>query len=218
MVIKEDKKEEQLNNLQDIRKLMDRSSRFSALSGISSITAGIIAIFGCLYVAFQLDFPIYAQAQNIMHWNNTPSEKITIKFLITTGFAVAFLSFFAFLLFANQKAKKYNIKLFNSTGKKFIFNHVLFLLCGGLFAAILFYYSTYLLIVPALLIFYGLALINISKFSYDTIRNLGIIEIILGFILCLIPVYSFLFFFIGFGVLHIIYGLILHFKYDNQSE
>ncbi len=218
MEIKEDKTEEQLNNLLDIKILIERSSRFSSLSGISAISAGIIAIFGCLYTAFQLNFPIYSQAQSIMNWNDTAGEKITIKFLIITGFIVFFLAVTAFLFFANQKAKKHGVKLFNNTGKKFIFHGLLFLISGGLFATVLFYYGFYLLIVPSLLIFYGLALINISKFSFNTIRNLGILEIILGFILCLMPVYALFFFFLGFGVLHIIYGLILHFKYDSPAE
>jgi len=218
MKLTEDKKEEQLNSLQDIKTLMERSSRFSSLSGVSAISAGIIAILGCIYAAFQLELSIFAQAQSIMHWNDTPGEKITIKFLISTGMAVFVLALISFLFFANQKAKRHGIKLFNSTGRKFILHGLIFLISGGLFASVLFYYGFYLLIVPSLLIFYGMALINISKFSFNTIRNLGILEIILGFILCLMPVYALLFFFIGFGVLHIIYGLILHFKYDTQAE
>jgi hypothetical protein len=153
-----------------------------------------------------------------MHWNDTAGEKITIKFLIFTGFIIFFLASAAFLFFVNIKAKKLNVRLFNSTGRKFIFNFCIFLISGGLFAVVLFYYGTYFLIVPSLLIFYGLALINISKLSLSTIRNLGILEVILGFALCFMPVYAFLFFFIGFGILHVLYGLIVHFKYDKQAE
>lgn len=218
MKLTEDKREEQLNSLQDIKNLMERSSRFSSLSGVSAIGAGIIAILGCIYVAFQLEISIFDQARNIMIWNNTSAEKITIKFLIQTGMIVFFLALTSFLFFANQKAKKHGIKLFNSTGRKFIFHGLIFLISGGLFATVLFYYGYYLLIVPSLLIFYGMALVNISKFSFNTIRNLGILEIILGFILCFMPVYALLFFFVGFGALHIIYGLILHFKYDSPTE
>ena len=218
MKLTEDKKEEQLNSLQDIKNLMERSSRFSSLSGVSAISAGIIAILGCLYAAFHLEISIFAQAQGIMIRNNTAAEKATITFLIITGLVVFFFALTSFLFFANQKAKKHNIKLFNSTGRKFISHGLIFLFTGGLFAAVLFYYGFYLLIVPSLLIFYGMALINISKFSFNTIRNFGILEIILGFILCLMPVYALLFFFIGFGLLHIIYGLILHFKYDIPAE
>lgn len=218
MKLKEDKKQEQLDNLLDIKMLMERSSRFSSLSGISGISAGIIAILGCIYVAFQLNLPIYSQAPNIMHWSDTPQEKTTIKFLISTGFIVFILALAAFLFLANFKAKKQNAKLFDNAGRKFLSNFFLFLISGGLFSIVLFYYGFYLLIVPSLLIFYGLALINIGKFSYNTIRNLGIIEVILGFILCLMPVYALLFFFLGFGVLHIICGLIVHFKYDSTEE
>jgi hypothetical protein len=218
MVIKEDKKEEQLNSLQDIRNLMDRSSRFSALSGASGISAGIIGILGCLYVAFQLDFSIFSQAPNIMRWTDTPAEKIALKFLVTTGFIVFFLALASALFFANKKAKTHDVKLLNNIGKKFIFTHSIFVVTTFFFVIILFYYGIYFLIVPSLLIFYGMALINISRFSFNTIRNLGILEIILGLGLCMMPVYAFLFFFIGFGILNIIYGLILHFNYDRQAQ
>ncbi|MBX7046019.1 MAG: hypothetical protein K1X86_09290 [Ignavibacteria bacterium] len=218
MNLTEDKKQEQLESLLNIKNLMEQSARFTALSGASGISAGIIAVFGCLYAAFQLNFPIYAQAQSIMRWGSSPGEASTVKFLITTGLLVFVLALAAFLFFAGKKAKRNSMKLFNSAGRKFIFNHSIFLLSGGLFAAILFYYGFYLLIVPSLLIFYGLALVNISKFSFSSIRNLGILEILLGFILCLAPVYALLFFFIGFGVLHIVYGLILHLNYDRQAD
>jgi hypothetical protein len=211
-------KEEQLQSLTEIKNLIESSSRFTALNGLAGISAGIIAIFGCLYAAFSLDFPLYTQAKTIMHWTDTANEKITLKFLITTALAVFVLAFAAFMFFINRKAKSNNVKLFNHTGRKFILNHCIFLLAGGLFALVLVYYNIFFLVVPALLIFYGLGLINISKFSFNSIRNLGLIEIALGFILCFMPVYALLFFFVGFGVLHIIYGLVFHFNYDRVSE
>jgi hypothetical protein len=218
MKLTEDKKEEQLNSLQDIKNLMERSSRFTSLSGISGIGAGIIAIIGCLYVSFQLNLSIFSEAQNIMRWNNTPDEKITLKFLIQTAFIIFFLAYIAFLFLVNMKAKKINVKIFDSTGRKFIFHFLLFLISGGLFAAVLFYYNFFFLIVPSLLIFYGLALVNVSRLSFNVIRNLGLMEVILGFILCFMPGYALLFFFTGFGVLHVVYGLFVHFKYDKQAE
>lgn len=211
-------KEEQLQSLTDIKNLIESSSRFTALNGLSGISAGIIAVFGCLYAAFSLDFPLFAQAKTIMHWNDTASEKITLKFLLTTGFVVFVLAFTSFMFFINRKAKANNVKLFNHTGRKFIFNHCVFLLAGGLFALVLLYYNVFFLVVPSLLIFYGMGLVNLSKFSFNAIRNLGLMEIALGFILCFMPVYALLFFFIGFGVLHIIYGIIFHFNYDRVTE
>lgn len=211
-------KEEQLQSLTDIKNLIESSSRFTALNGLSGISAGIIAVFGCLYAAFSLDFSLFAQAKAIMHWNDTASEKITLKFLLTTGFVVFVLAFTSFMFFINRKAKANNVKLFNHTGRKFIFNHCVFLLAGGLFALVLLYYNVFFLVVPSLLIFYGMGLVNLSKFSFNAIRNLGLIEIALGFILCFMPVYALLFFFIGFGVLHIIYGIIFHFNYDRVAE
>jgi len=81
---------------------------------------------------------------------------------------------------------------------------------------VLIHYGIYFLVVPSLLIFYGLALVSVSKFSFNIIRNLGIVEIVLGLVLALIPFYALLFFTIGFGVMNIVYGFIVHFNYDKK--
>jgi hypothetical protein len=68
---------------------------------------------------------------------------------------------------------------------------------------------------PACLVFYGLALIQGSANTFDEIRYLGFSEIILGLISASVPGYGLVFWAIGFGVLHIIYGVIMYNKYDK---
>ena len=64
------------------------------------------------------------------------------------------------------------------------------------------------------LIFYGLALLNAGKFTYGEIFYLGILEIITGLIAALLPSQGLIFWIVGFGILHIVYGLVMYRKYE----
>jgi len=86
---------------------------------------------------------------------------------------------------------------------------------GGLFILILLSRGYYGVTAPACLIFYGLALINASRNTYSEVRYLGFTEIILGLISALIPGYGLIFWAIGFGAMHIVYGAVMHFRYDK---
>lgn len=220
MKLTEDKTEEQISSLNDIRALMENSSRFTSLSGLSGISAGIIAILGSVLVSYSLPIGFFEQAKGIMNLNNTTStpDSSTLQFLILIALAVFVLAAISALFFAGRKAKNNNTQLFGSAGKKFIFNHSIFLFTGALFSLVLIYYGIYFLVVPSLLIFFGLGLISVSKFSFNLIRSLGIVEIILGLVLSFIPVYALLFFTIGFGVMNIVYGFIMYFNYDKTNS
>jgi hypothetical protein len=89
------------------------------------------------------------------------------------------------------------------------------LITGGLFILIVLGTGHYGLAAPASLIFYGLALIQASSNTYDEIRYLGFSEIILGLISAILPGFGLIFWALGFGVLHIVYGTIMYNKYDK---
>ena len=77
------------------------------------------------------------------------------------------------------------------------------------------YHGGYFLLPSIMLVFYGLALINASKYTLEDIRHLGYCEIVLGLLSAWFIGYGLLFWAIGFGVLHIVYGTIMYFKYDR---
>jgi len=211
--------EEQLKSLTDIRMMMESSSRFTSLSGLSGIGAGVTAVIGSVFVSLSWNIGIFEKAQGIMNYTDnsiSPPEKGTLQFLIFTALAVFTVAAILAFFFSGRKAKSNDTKLMGNSGKKFIFNHSLFLLTGAIFSLVLIHYGIYFLIVPVLLIFFGLGLISVSKFSFNIMRNLGIIEILLGLTLCLIPQYALLFFMLGFGIMNIVFGLILHFNYDKK--
>ena len=82
---------------------------------------------------------------------------------------------------------------------------------------ILFYYGIYFLIVSSMLIFYGLALINVSKFTFNENARLGVLEICLGILAALAPEYPLLIWVTGFGLLHIVFGIYVYLKYESAG-
>ena len=72
------------------------------------------------------------------------------------------------------------------------------------------------MVAPACLIFYGLALVKASKYTLSDIRYLGIAEIILGILNVFYLRYGITFWALGFGVLHILYGAIMWWKYERR--
>jgi len=121
-------------------------------------------------------------------------------------------------LFTFRKAKKQNESIFSKVGLLAISNLGIPLIAGGIFCLALIYHNIIGLLAPATLIFYGLGLINASKYTYIQIRHLGILEVSLGLISLFILGYGLVFWAIGFGVLHIIYGLIMYLKYEKTAN
>lgn len=207
------KQEEQLNALNDIKKLMDRSSRFISLSGLSGVFAGFTALAGA-YLA-NLEITDYI---NGTYTNGSSIEDLEAN-LFKIGFGVLFVALAGGLLLTLRQSRKKNLPFWDRTTKNLLWNLAIPLVSGGLFIiALLFAHpGTYGLVAPSCLVFYGLALINASKYTYTDIRFLGYCEIILGLIAMFNVGYGLYFWTIGFGVLHIFYGTLMYFKYERGN-
>lgn len=198
-------------DLASIRTMMERSVKFISLSGISGVMAGIYAILGAVAAYFLVHYPTSFFDQRVYSINDYE----TLSQLTLIAIVVLIASLITGFWFSARKAKKYNEKLWNATSKKLFINLSIPLITGGLFILILLYTGHFGVAAPASLVFYGLALIQGSANMYDEIRYLGICEIILGLISALVPGYGLIFWVIGFGILHIVYGTIMHNKYDR---
>jgi hypothetical protein len=117
------------------------------------------------------------------------------------------------LAFTIRKSKKYNLPIWTSATKKMLFNLAIPLTVGGVFCLSLLYHQNYGLIAPATLLFYGLALINAEKYTFSDIKYLGYCQLFLGCVSLFFIGYGLVFWIIGFGILHILYGLIMFRKY-----
>ncbi len=198
-------------DLASIRTMMERSVKFISLSGLSGVMSGIYALLGAVAAYFMVHYPISPLNQRVYSINDFE----TLSQLTFIAIIVLIASLATGIWFSSRKAKKYNEKIWNATSKKLVINLSIPLVTGGCFILILLYTGHFGVAAPASLIFYGLALIQGSANMYDEIRYLGISEIILGLVSALVPGYGLIFWVIGFGVLHIVYGTIMHNKYDR---
>jgi MFS family permease len=196
---------EALNTLNDIKEMMERSSKFKAISGLSIIIIGILASLVSAYIYFFLgDYHI-----------NTPAKWRTTIIVAFCLLVVAFLTVF-FMAFL--KAKRHNLRFtFDTTMRRLLLNFFTPMVAGGLLCAALLMQQHYGLVSSITLIFYGLALINSSYFSYHELRYLGYAELALGLIDCFLVDYAVLTWFLGFGVLHIVFGIIFMLKYERRK-
>lgn len=207
-----EEKNQHLETLTEIRSLMEKSSRFISLSGLSGIFAGIFALIGA-FIAFN-----YLHSYNRYNYDYLMDGSVNpdfyLFFFLNALFVlVSSLTFGSY--FTIRKAKRNNQAIWDATSKRLLINLMVPLAAGGLFCLILLYHGLIGLIAPATLIFYGLALINASKYTLNDIRYLGICEIILGLVGSVYIGYGLLFWAIGFGLLHIIYGSVMYFKYEK---
>lgn len=196
-----------LQDISEIKNMMNKSSQFISLSGLSGIMAGIYALIGA-YIANGL-------IENHVGYYITLESK-TFKLIVLTAFLVLLFSIITSAILTVSKAKKEGEKIWNTASKRLLINFMIPLVTGGIFGLLLLRNGYYSLIAPITLLFYGLACVNASKYTLRDVRYLGITIIILGLIATEFSGYALEFWALGFGVCHILYGSIMYFKYDRK--
>lgn len=207
--------QQHLETLSDIKRIMERSSRFMSLSGLSGVFAGVSALAGA-GGAFAL-FGAYYQKWDVRGYYDDAAFRELRLYLILLGLSVMFLAFVGGLYFTWRKAKRSNLPVFDVTSRKVMINALIPMTAGGAFILGLMYNNLDVLIAPSCLIFYGMALLNASKYTLTDIRYLGISEIALGILNVFFLRRGLYFWAVGFGVLHIFYGILMWWKYERQT-
>lgn len=196
-------------DLSHIRSMMERSSRFISLSGLSGVVAGLTAIIGAgyVYVVFQREGINYFDGdRNIFH-------PALVRELVIIGTLILFVAILSGYFFTANKSKKKGLKIWDATTKRLLFTFSVPLVTGGMVCLALLYHHLFVLVAPATLIFYGLALVNAERYTLTDVKYLGYCQIALGLLSLFFLGWGLLFWALGFGVLHIVYGLIMHKKY-----
>lgn len=198
-----------LKDISEIKNMMNKSSRFISLSGLSGVLAGVYALIGAA-IAYWL---VMTYSNGILILDGWVYETCLLTLAI-----VAILSIGTGILLTTKKAKKDGAKIWDSTSRRLVLNFLIPLVVGGLYILIILSQGKYGQSGGLMLIFYGLALVNASKYSIGDIQYLGYVQIILGLIGAWKPGYGFWLWVMGFGVMHIIYGTWMHFKYDVKKR
>lgn len=198
-----------LKDIGEIKELMNKSSRFLSLSGLSGIFAGVYAILGAAGAYYFL-FPKHGEVIYLYSWR--------FGYLVVVLAAVAFLSITTAMILTTKKAKEKGEKIWDDTTKRLLFNFLIPMVTGGIYILIKLQSQHYGLTASLMLIFYGLGLINASKYTLGTIKYLGMMQVVLGLICAAFPGKGFVFWVMGFGVLHIVYGTIMYFQERKEGE
>lgn len=202
-----------LQTVKEIRTMMEKSSRFLSFSGTSVVLIGFYALLGAFAALRVISAVKYMPGEySAPSWVAIAPPLILIAILVFTLALGTLVFFFA------RKAKRTQQSFFNKPAIRTFLNFFLPLTAGGIFCIALLFNGNVGIIAPSMLLFYGLSLINVSKYTYDNIFWLGCVELFLGLVCAFFPGKGLLFWTIGFGILHIIYGVYFYFRIERKRK
>jgi hypothetical protein len=197
--------QEYIQDITEMRSMMERSSRFMSLSGLAGVMAGIYALAGAFVAWYILGFQ--------------PGAPITtesnVQLLVLVGVIVLVLAIGTAFLLSWKKADRRQEKFGNPVGKRLLINMAVPLVAGGLLVLIMIAKGMTGFIAPFTLLFYGLAQYSAGKYTYDEMKSLGLINLGLGLVGAYFTEYGLLLWALGFGVVHIVYGIYMHYRYER---
>jgi uncharacterized membrane protein HdeD (DUF308 family) len=205
---------EQLQDLKEIRQMMERSTKFLSLSGLSGISAGVIALVAS-FIAWQMRPESVAEVIYDGSQYKPLLNGDYIWSLVYLGLATIVLALAAGFFFTWRKAKKKQSPMWNKTSRRLLVSLCIPMVAGAFVIVSLLINEVYWIIPELTLVFYGLTLVNAAQHTYRDVFYLGISELAVGVIALFISGYSLLFWALGFGILHIIYGVSMHLKYER---
>lgn len=210
-----------LDDIKDIKNMMNKATKFSSLSGFSIIAAGFLAIIGGFLIYSDLEF--FLHEGKLMGYSNLIESEAgsedfqrKIKLLLFVGAIIFSCSVLIFYVAGLKKSKRQQMVFWNPSMVRALKSLFVPVIAGGIFSILLIGHGFVGMVAPATLIFYGLGLINSSKYTYGEIEVLGYIELILGLIASFFMGFGLLFWVIGFGFCHVFFGVIFYLRHDTK--
>ncbi len=205
-----------LAQLTEIRAIMERSSRFLSLSGLSGVGAGVVALAGTAIGHYYLEQEYGAQGYQRLFQTSEGERLAALPFLLGLAVAMILAALLVAAFFTLRRTRRDGLRsLWTAPARRLLLALLVPLVAGGLFCIKLFLSGAPELVVPGLLVFYGLALLNGGKYTLDEIKYLGLTLVALGLVALLLPGYGLLLFGAGFGLGHIGYGLLMYNRYER---
>jgi hypothetical protein len=201
------KEQDYLKDIAEIRTLMERSSRVRALSGLAGILAGIYALVGAYmahsFVGFRPVSVLYALTES------------GLRNVMVLGVSVLVLALGTAVVLTYRRAAKIAEHLNGGAVWRLLGTVAVPLVSGGIFVLLLVNQGLHGLLAPATMVFYGLALYQAGNYTHREMRTLGLIQIVLGLTGGWLIEYSVLLWALGFGLMHIVYGIYIHIKHER---
>ncbi len=205
-----------------MEKELAQSSRFISLSGLSGVSVGISGLFAT-YIAHRLvasetkaDKDMLSIVSGFDSYNETVHLFVGENLIFLSIFTILFALLFSFY-FTTAKSKKNNLSIWDGIVKRQLSVLSLPLIIGGIFISRLISTANFGFIIPVALIFYALSLINLRKYTSGDVAYLGYALLILGIVNLWIQRLGILFFALGFGIFHIIYGVVTFYFYERHT-
>jgi hypothetical protein len=196
--------------------MMERSSKYSALSGLSGAIVGFFALISITVSYILLDIAPFESTSYLTKLAPNGTIDFDIFYRIALNFGIVLLvSFLTAIWLSNKNAVKKGEQIWDNTTKRMMVNFTIPMIAGGIYCLILLIHNHIALVIPATMLFYGLALLNASKYTLDDLKYLGILMIIMGLLASFYVDHALLLWATGFGLLHIIYGSFMYFKYEK---
>lgn len=206
-------------DLAHIRGLMERSTRYISLSGLSGVVAGAVALGGALVARVHLQQALAVDADMLTYGTTRgtmPLDDLRMTLMLDAA-SVLVLALAGALWFTWRRGRRTGQHIWDASARRLVVNMLVPLSAGGIFCLALFHYGLPGLVAPATLVFYGLALINASKYTLDEVLWLGVSELVLGVIALFWLEAGLLFWALGFGVLHIFYGGLMYLRHERGA-
>ena len=204
-----------------MEKKLEQSSRFISLSGFSGIFVGLCGLLGA-YITHNLvsteshtDKEMLEIIGGFDYYNMTVHQFVGENLIFLALFTILFALLFAFY-FTTLRSRRNRVPIWDEKIKRQISVLCLPNIVGAIFIMRLVLTANYGYIVPSALIFYAISLINIRRFTTGEVALLGYLLLLLGVVNLWMQGWGILFFGFGFGVLHVIYGIVTFFLYERH--
>ena len=199
-----------LHDLAEIRSMMERASKFLTLSGLSGIGAGLVALVGA-WAAWEMPGTDWGATGSLPQ----PLPAGLALRLVGLGASVLVLALGTALLFSSRMAYRQGRPLWGPATRLLLGALAVPFVAGGSLCLVLLSQGHLWLVPGMLLLFYGIGLFAAGSFTFGEIRYLGIAQAVLGLAAVFSPDLGLILWAAGFGVLHIVYGAFLYFRYER---
>jgi len=197
--------------LAEIKSIMERSTRFLSLSGLSGVLAGVYALAAAGLTWYWIYFPSSSWGAGTA----TLSFREVLNRLLLLGLATLIAAVSTAYFLSKKKGSNSSQIFWTPASKRFLQALFLPVALGGFFCFALLHEQAFVLIPAATLVFYGIGLVQSAQFTLGEIKNLGYTQLALGLIASFYPDFGLLCWALGFGAFHVIYGALMYFRHER---